>query len=198
MKDYYAFVNLRLNNRVETFKRRVKKALRLLDHDIKNNLDAVQDTERDRLWLDQFAVGDGLDICCGDFLIGDSVGVDCNRHYLGADYLQQGDELTFQRSEGLDFIVTNYLEAMPSTLNAFNEWYRCLKPGGRLALVCRNADQYSLKNPLGALDNRKRQTTYTSTTLSHYMYRADFVEVVIEETEHGTLRAAAVKRRTHG
>ena len=197
MKNYYEYVNYRLNRRLDHFQKRVKKALRLLDHDMKKNLDEVHDMERDRLWLDQFAVGSGLDICCGDFLVGDSVGVDCNRFTLGADYLSHGDALTFQRSEDLDFIVTNYLEAMPNPLSAFNEWYRCLKPGGRLAIVCRDADKYSLNNPLGALDNRKRQTTYTKTTLSHYLYRADFVDVSIEETEHGTLRASAIKRRIH-
>ena len=197
MHKYYQQVNLRLNNRVEHFQLRVKKALRLLAHDIENNLDEVQDMELDRLWLDQFATGKGLDICCGDFLVGDSVGVDCNRFTLGADYLSKGDELTFQRSEGLDFIVTNYLEAMPNPLNAFNEWYRCLKLGGRLALVCRDANSYPVKNPLGALDNRKRQSTYTKATLSHYLHRSDFIEVNIEETKHGTLRTSAIKRKAY-
>ena len=156
-----------------------------------------KESEEDREWLEGFAVGNGLDICCGDYAIGDSLGVDELRTRLAADYPGRGDALAFQGSDELDFIVTNYLEAMPAPLLAFNEWYRCLKDGGVLALVCMDANAYAnnVKNPLGVLSNRRRYNTYTKITLSQYLYRAGFTEIKIEEIGKTRLRASAVKKR---
>jgi SAM-dependent methyltransferase len=183
----------RLDRRVEAIRAKAERVyndyvLRKIDKD--NSPD-----EEDRLWLDQFANGNGYDICCGDFLIGgedQAVGIDGHAHMVGTDRLSEGDELAFQESGRLDFVVTNYLEGLPYPLKALNEWWRCLKPEGVLALVCRNANKYSAKYPKGALDNGSRQNTFTTVTLSHYLHRAGFKDVKVEEVGP-TLRAYAVK-----
>jgi SAM-dependent methyltransferase len=151
----------------------------------------ISGAESDRIWLDQIAVGEGLDICCGDFIIGEAKGVDGDETKLGADYQVRGDDLAFQEDGTLDFIVTNYPEAMPTPLRALFEWYRCLKPGGVLGIVCMDADTYT--NKKGALRNHNRLNTYTKTTIAHYLYRAGFIGVEVEVTDHKTLRVKAAK-----
>lgn len=149
----------------------------------------------DRYWLEQQIPkgGAGLDIACGDFVIGDdTAGVDGDRKMLGMDYFSEGDELSFQEPEKLDYIVTNYLEAFPSALKVLNEWWRCLKPEGILAIVCRDADEYT--SDKGPLDNGRRQTLYNDKILSMYLYRAGFrVVKVAKNRDNKTLRARAIK-----
>jgi SAM-dependent methyltransferase len=178
-------------------KRLQHKAERVYNGYVLNRTDKdVNDAEEDRLWLDQFANGNGFDICCGDFLIGgedQAAGIDGDARWVGVDKICEGDELAFQKHEELDFVVTNYLEGMPYPLKALNEWWRVLKPEGVLAMICRDANKYSSKYPQGALGNGSRQNTYTAVTLSHYLYRAGFTNVKIEETDGLTLRAYAEK-----
>lgn len=184
LEDYKKSMYFRLDNRLEAFKSCIERAKRYVD-----NLDG-DGGEKDRLWLDQFVKGNGLDICCGDFIVGD-VGVDGDRNKVGADYLVSGDELTFQDPESLDYIVTNYLDAFPNPLKALNEWWRCLRKGGVLAIVCRDSDSY--KNSLGPLNNAVRQSCYTKSMLSFYLFRSGFSKVVVEATPHGSLRASSTK-----
>lgn len=146
--------------------------------------------EPDRLWLDGHAKGNGLDICCGDFPIKGAEGVDVSARKIGADFLAKGDELTFVDSNSLDFVVTNYLDVFPDTLKVLNEWYRVLKPRGRLALVCRNADAYL--HPLGPLDNRSRVSLFTMKTIRLYLERAGFSKVTVI-AEYTSLRVTASK-----
>jgi SAM-dependent methyltransferase len=187
--NYYEYVKGMLDRRIEHLQKRANSVLRRHEKQLRaENSPSMED----RLWLEQFAKGRGLDIACGDFLIGDAIGVNTERNYFGCDVKVRGDELTFQDSNGLHFIVTNYLEAMPNPINALNEWHRCLQPGGVLAVVCRDANAYDTK--LGPLANRKRYVAYTKVTLSQYLCRAGFTEVHVEETEHQTLRASGVKR----
>ena len=193
---YQDYMKWRLDRRVQSMRDRADACIRrfvdrLSDED-------AEKTESDRLWLDQFAVGTGLDIACGDFLIGEddqAVGVDGDRRYIGADFHCEGDELTFQTSESLDYVVTNYLEGMPNPLNALNEWWRVLRPGGILAIICRDANRYPPKYLKGALSNGSRQNTYTSVTLGHYLYRAGFTEYKYEEVGGG-IRASVVKEKS--
>jgi hypothetical protein len=148
----------------------------------------------DRDFLESHAVGIGVDICCGDLPIGDALGVDTRAFCLGVDYNYKGDELMFSKTQELDYVVTNYLEALPHTLNALNEWNRVLKSDGTLAMVCRNANAYDpKKHPEGALTSRRRANTFNKVTLTHYLYRAGFVNVDIVETEYTTLHVIAKK-----
>jgi SAM-dependent methyltransferase len=146
--------------------------------------------EPDRLWLDGHAKGKGLDMCCGDFPIKGAEGVDVSSKKIGADFLAKGDELTFVDNNSLDFVVTNYLDVFPDTLKVLNEWYRILKSGGRLALVCRNADAYL--NPLGPLDNSHRVSLFTMKTIQLYLERAGFCKVTVV-ADFTSLRVTASK-----
>ncbi len=190
------YMKWRLDRRVDLMRERADECIqRFVD---KLTDEAAKVTEEDRLWLDQFAIGNGLDIACGDFLIGDdeqAVGVDGDRRYIGADFHVEGDELVFQSPETLDYVVTNYLEGMPNPLNALNEWWRVLRPGGTLAIVCRDANSYPDKYEKGALSNGSRQTTYTTVTLGHYLYRAGFTDYKFEVVGQA-IRASAVKKVT--
>ncbi len=151
----------------------------------------------DRDFLEKHAIGHGVDIACGDLVIGDSIGVDVKKYVLGLDYNYRGDELMFSKSSELDYVVTNYLEALPHTLNALNEWHRCLKSGGTLAMVCRDAasaayTSHKLQGE-GALKSRRRCNTFDKLTLSQYLYRAGFEDVDIVETEYASLQVFAKK-----
>jgi SAM-dependent methyltransferase len=147
--------------------------------------------KEDRDFLVQYAKGDGVDVCCGDFLIEDSVGVDTRRTVLGADFHFSADTLSFRKPESCDYVVSNYLEAVPNTIGALNEWYRVLKSGGTLAMICRDAEQYV--QPEGALASGHRQHTFNKTTLRHYMYRAGFKDVHITPTLWQSLQAVGIK-----
>ncbi len=192
--NFQDYMKWRLDLRVESVRARADKCIRRFVDKLSD--EEAEKTESDRLWLDQFAVGSGLDIACGDFLIGaeeQAVGVDGDRRYIGADIHSEGDELAFQSPETLDYVVTNYLEGMPYPLNALNEWWRVLRPGGKLAIICRDANSYPPKYLKGALSNGSRQNTYTSVTLGHYLYRAGFTDYKYEEVGGG-IRATAVKK----
>ncbi len=145
----------------------------------------------DREFLEWYAKGDGVDVCCGDFLIEDSVGVDTRRTVLGADFHFSADTLSFQKPESCDYVVSNYLEAVPNTIGALNEWYRVLKSGGTLAMICRDAEQYT--QPEGALASAHRQHTFNKTTLRHYMCRAGFTDVTVIPTAWQSLQAYGKK-----
>lgn len=147
--------------------------------------------KEDRDFLVQYAVGDGVDVCCGDFLIEDSVGVDTRRTVLGADFHFSAETLSFAKPETCDYVVSNYLEAVPNTIGALNEWYRVLKNGGTLAMICRDAEQYV--QPEGALVSSHRQHTFNKTTLSHYMHRSGFTDVRITPTLWQSLQAVGKK-----
>src|SRR3989304_4404751 len=133
--------------------------------------------EPGRLWLEKFSVGKGLNICCGDFSIGDSIGVDTNSTELAMDLWTQGDQLVFE-PETFDFIVTNYFEAFNFPLKTLLDWNILLRVNGILALVCMNSDKY--EGALGPLINKKRVNCFTQKTISCYLNKAGFV---IFETE---------------
>ncbi len=146
----------------------------------------------DREFLEKYAVGDGVDVCCGDFLIEDAVGVDTRRTVAGADFHFSADTLSFAKPNTLDYVVSNYLEAVPNTIGALNEWYRTLKPGGTLAMICRDAEQYPM-HPEGALASGHRQHTFNKTTVRHYMARSGFVNITVKVTPNQSLQCLAKK-----
>lgn len=192
--DYQAYLKYRLDRRVQTVSDRADKVYKNFVERL--TIKEKNTQEDDRLWLDQFANGYGLDICCGDFLVGgedQAIGVDGAATMVGTDFLYSGDDLTFQPSDGLDFIVSNYFDAMPAPLKALNEYNRSLKSGGALALICSDAEFHHPNNPMGALKNARKVSTYSKITLGHYMSRAHFDNIKVETTEHGTLRAVGYK-----
>lgn len=185
------YMEWRLDRRVKAIHDRVEKNKRGYLERCKKLGEAPG--EADRLWLDGFAVGNGLDIACGDFLIGDAQGVDGTEKMIGTDYWSEGDELVFHQPESLDFVVTNYLDGFANPLKALNEWWRCLASGGVLALTCRDAEMYSTSGK-GPLENARRASAFTSVTLAHYMYRAGFEDVTCDRHKaEKTLRCSGFK-----
>lgn len=173
-----------IDNRLAKLQRRAAR--------LAKRVEGLPNEDPDRKWLEQFLKGSGLDIACGDFVLGDSVGVDSDIYTLGADYNYAGDELTFQKPESLDYIVTNYFDAFPTPLKALHEWWRCLKREGTLAIICRDADTYFTEQ--GPLENVQRNSLFTKKTLSMYLWRAGFRLVNVEcNNEHQSLRALATK-----
>lgn len=177
----------KLNKRLEFTLARFEAAKRLINSKHYTG-------EADREWLRSFAIGKGLDIACGDFPTPGAETVDINFvDVVPVDYfLVSADELTYLGNEEYDYIVTNYFECFPNPLKALHDWRRCLKAGGRLAIVCRDADTYVDSD--GALSNKRRLSTFNISTLKHYVTRAGFTVLNIEKNSTDkTLRIVAGK-----
>ena len=188
-KDQYDAMEWRIQNRLNTIQERADKLKKYIE---KCKAEGGDTGEKDRQWLDQFAIGNGLDIACGDFPITGADGVDGDLKKIGADYYHEGDELVFQQPGSLDFIVSNYLDAFPNPLKALNEWYRTLKVDGVLAVVVRDADAYD--NDDGPLANLHRNVLYTEKIIRQYFYRSGFRFITCTKTENKTLRCRGVKK----
>lgn len=150
--------------------------------------------DADRLWLMPHAIGKGFDIACGDFPIGDGIGIDKDWTVLGATYTMDGSDLsTIPNSTEQDFIVSNYLDAFSAPLTTLEEWYRCIRKGGKLALVVRDSTGYTdyLEGPLF---HKQRRSIFTKETLAMYLYKAGFDTVTVEENKtNASLRGLAIK-----
>ncbi|MFX1384903.1 MAG: class I SAM-dependent methyltransferase [Promethearchaeota archaeon] len=154
-----------------------------------------------RAWLEKHAKGEGLDICSGHIPLGDACGIDINsyecHHNNGAlgplCYIRvEGDDLGGFDSDGLDFIVTNYFEIFSSPLKALNEWFRILKKGGKLAIVCANADKYP--NRAGPLaKNSHRMHLQTPSTIRCYLEKVGFDVKELHIVEE-YIRVVAIKK----
>ena len=142
-----------------------------------------------RKWLRQFAFGKGANLCCGDFPIGDSIGIDADWEKLATDLWGYADRPPFEDGT-IDYVLTNYLEAFPDTLQVLQNWTKALRVGGILAIVCRNTDAYD--NPMGPLTNKHRAHCFSLKTLSCYLQRAGF-RVKLHEFHEQELWVAAVK-----
>jgi len=149
--------------------------------------------EEDRAWLEQFAIGVGMDICCGDFVIGeDSIGVDPSEGMIGADKQISGDDITDESYNSMDYIVTNYIDVFTDPFKVLTGWHRLLKPGGTLAFTCRNADAFD--DDRGPLANKNRKSLYTPRTVKFYLHRLGFKVSVVELSEGGkSIRIMAKK-----
>jgi SAM-dependent methyltransferase len=151
-----------------------------------------------RLWLEGFAKGKGLDICCGNIPMENTLGID-NEWFniktggggLGPLCLQRdGDDLGSFDNEELDFIISNYLEVFSSPLKVLNEWNRILIDGGTLALVMSNADAYT--EYLGPFCNRHRSSIFTPITINFYLKKAGFSKITINKVNKH-MRVSATK-----
>jgi len=146
--------------------------------------------EPGREWLDKWAVGRGLNIACGDFPIGESLGMDLDAKKVAIDFWGFGDSIIRDQlgEDGLDHVVTNYLECFPNPLKLLQDWHSFLKPGGIVAIVCCNSSAYEAG--AGPMMNKKRINCFTYDTLSRYLIRAGF-EIVECEKDGTELRIAA-------
>lgn len=174
---------------------RLYKRKTFLEKELQRLLDLIHNDkiggEEDRIWLDNIAVGFGFDLCTGDFTIGDAVGVDRDRDRLGTDFCIHTENLASIDNEKADYIVTNYLEVFPNTLAILRECYRVLKFGGKIGIVCRDAESYS--NPEGPLSNQKRFNIFTKITICQFLSKAGFCDIIIEKGEEKSLRVRGTK-----
>lgn len=173
----------RLARREEQLLARIQKARDLIER-------GLVDGEEDRTWLERFCVGQGLDVCCGDYVMGEAEGVDLSPLSVGASRVAIGPNLTFADPGTYDFIICNYFDAFESPIATLNEWHRAIKPGGTIAFICCNAETYT--NPKGPLSNRNRNALYTPITVRQYLHRCGFKDIHTE-TVRQFIRASAVK-----
>lgn len=145
--------------------------------------------ESGRLWLDQYAKGNGVSICCGDFPIGESLGIDKDPEKVATDLWALADHY-YNDSGPLDFLVTNYLECFSDPLGFLKNWNRKLKLNGIVAIVACNTDMYPEHS--GPLLNHRRVNCFSTLTLKAYLEAAGFkVEKV--DLEDRELRVMAKK-----
>lgn len=147
--------------------------------------------EEGRIWLEQFCLGHGLQLCGGDFVIGDSIAVDTELRALAMDLWAYADRFHGDAVAPLDYVVTNCLELFPDTLRMLTEYGRMLKPEGVFAVVARDAQAY--EEAAGPLENPRRVSCFTITTLRCYFSRAGF-EVFAWENYGKELRVAARRK----
>lgn len=127
--------------------------------------------EPGRIWLDQYAIGVGVNLCCGDFPIGESLGIDADPEKIAVDIWGLADHY-YDDLPPLDFVVTNYLECFPDPLGVLKTWNKKLKPGGVFAVVACNTDMYA--NSAGPLANHRRVNCFSTLTLKAYFEAAGF------------------------
>lgn len=157
---------------------------------VKQVNDGLIGGEKERIWLDQFAKGYCLDLCCGDYLIDGAIGVDIDERKIGSSFfLVNGATLEGVETESLDAIVTNYFDVFLSPLAVLQAWHRTLKSGAILALVCRNSDAYPPEG-LGPLENSRRSCLFNEKILQFYLRKARFQPFIIEKIDKSLCIAA--------
>lgn len=180
--DYKESMHKRLDDRKEKLISFINKLHRLVDA-------GKMGGESGRIWLDQYAKGNGVNICCGDFAIGESLGVDKDPEKIAIDLWGDADHY-YNDSGPLDFVVTNYLEFTPDPLSFLKGWHKKLKPNGIFAVVACNTDMYN--NLSGPLANPRRLNCFSTLTLKAYFEAAGYkVEKV--DLEDKELRMMARK-----
>ena len=143
--------------------------------------------EEELEWLGSFAVGpNGFNMGCGAIPVGESEGVDliltlgC---WKGVAFCPM-DNMYEYKAEVCDYIISNYIESSPTPCKLFTEWHRLLKPGGKVAILCKDADQYSDKS-IGPLKRSgrgaiKKHCCYTAKTIRLYLQFCEFAVDSIE------------------
>ena len=157
-------------------------------------------TEEHLEWLESFCVGKGFNMGCGELPIKDSMGVDALLTlgcYNGEAFCEM-DDLWEYKDGCADYIISNYIEGVPTPCKLFVEWHRLLRSGGTVAILCRDADsegyselssgplQKSLKGTI------KKHTCYTARTIRFYLQFVGFTVDYIEK-EGMSLKVAAHK-----
>lgn len=183
MEKERARIRARLDHRKEVLLNHFEALYRLLD---RGELDG---TEGQREWLEKYCVGHGVQLCPGDFALGKSIGIDQDNSKVACDVWGFVDQFTGDQPP-LDYIVTNYLEHFPNTGRILKEWAHQLRPGGVMAIVCRDTDAYP--NAIGPLSNSRRYHCFDLRTLTAHLAR---VGLRVKEFERvgQELRVAAVK-----
>ncbi|HWA10687.1 MAG TPA: methyltransferase domain-containing protein [Opitutaceae bacterium] len=110
----------------------------------------VSETSKCRARLAPFCVGDGVDLGFGgDPITPTAVRIDMPAQYgvvgsqLPAQLRGSADKLYWFRDASLDYIYSSHLlEDFVDTEAVLREWWRVLKPGGRLLIFCPDEQVY--------------------------------------------------------
>ena len=130
-----------------------------------------------RAYLEQIAIGRGLDIGCGEKIIGDhSTGVDSDPETC-PDIIAEMDCLGFA-DNSQDYIVSSHcLEHHADTLSVLQEWYRVIRPGGKIGIAVPHGE-YASYLSLG-LSKDKHKQLFTERTLDKYLMSVGFIKIRI-------------------
>ena len=140
-------------------------------------------------WMESFCYGTGFNMGCGEISVEDSIGVDrllTLATFDGAAFCDM--ESLWHYDDGCaDYIVSNYIEGAQCPAKMFTEWYRLLKPGGVMAIVCANAEDINYAKTISGPLSRSRKggikkfSCYTATTLRFHLQFAGFSVGSIEK-----------------
>lgn len=184
MRDWRAAVHERLNRREQN--------LLALFARVRREVDAGkhEESEPGRVWLEQFCQGVGVQLCAGQFQLGDSIGINSDPNAIATDHWCYADRFTGDLPP-LDYIVTNYLECFPDPLRVLQSWAGRMRTGGVMAVIARNSELYD--NERGPLKNVRRASCFSLKTLAFTLERAGYA-VFCKETYEMEIRIAARKR----
>lgn len=185
--DYKQLMLDRINRRKEQF----LKDFRKVEDSIKRG---KVGGEANRIWMEEQIKGltKGLDICCGDMIIGEnSTGIDGAYRTIGPTWHFSGDALNLYHDNGLEYIVTNYIEAFVDVFKALREWHRVLQPEGLLVFSCADADKYH--DDLGPFCNAHRANIFTKKTIINFLNKAQFRNIYVEDGEERSMRIRCQK-----
>lgn len=178
----------RINRRKEQFLKDFERVERAIHKDKVGG-------EANRLWIEDQIKGlsKGLDICCGDMLMGEnSIGVDGGIRRIGPVWHYSGDALiNVDNADNMEYVITNYIEAFVDVFKALREWHRILIPGGILAFACADADKYL--DDIGPFCNPHRNNVFTKKTIIFYLTKAQFKDIYIEDGEELSMRVRCRK-----
>lgn len=148
--------------------------VRKIFNKVRRDVDAgrYDGTQACRDWLEQFAVGEGVNICAGEFTIGDSLGINNDPKAVATDHWAFADKWVADLPP-LDYLITNYLECFPDPLRVLQDWKGRLKDRtGVIAIVARDSESYD--DDLGPLKNHRRVSCFSMKTLRFYVRRAGY------------------------
>jgi len=150
----------------------------------RNIADIRSQHDPDRDWLTQFAVGQGLDVCCGHFPIANAMGMDTSfTTGVITGFMGSASKINLP-NERVNFIITNYVDQLRDILEVFDEWHRILVPGGILAFTCADGhgEEFIIR-PKGTLQNNHRVNVFTDITVRYFLERCKFENVQVSRYE---------------
>ena len=169
----------RVLNRQRRYNASVEKLLNIIEA---GRIDREPYPEIERRWLDTFAPEgkEGLNLCCGNIPIGESLGVDKQWHLLAVNEKMDLDDL-YKFQEKVDYIVSNHIESSVNPSRFFFTVRNMLKPGGVFACVFVNSDAPA-KDINDVCMSPKKSTLFNRSTMEYYLRKAEFKTVEVTDS----------------
>ena len=150
---------------------------------------------KQRAWLNRYCVGQGLDIGCGYQKISEeALGIDVLRTdpRCVAEIWASAEDLSVLADAKWDYIVScQTLEHLVNIKGTLSEWFRILKPGGKVAVSVPDAEKEER-----AVKDAHHTSAFTKQTLAWFFESAGFTIIEIELMEEAgwpTILLAAQK-----